>query len=100
MAEPGIGPYERLSAVFADYDPRSAEVARLVAEMIVLRIPGASVEHVGSKSVPGCASKGVVDLLVLYPPGQLEAIKDVLDTLGFQRESRARGHDKRCMRLE
>jgi putative acetyltransferase len=45
------------------------------------------VEHVGSTSVPGCAGKGIVDLMLLYPEGQLAAARQVLDALGFQRQS-------------
>jgi GrpB-like predicted nucleotidyltransferase (UPF0157 family) len=45
------------------------------------------VEHVGSTSVPGCAGKGVVDLMLVYPDGQLAAARDLLDALGFQRQT-------------
>jgi GrpB-like predicted nucleotidyltransferase (UPF0157 family) len=45
------------------------------------------VEHVGSTSVPGCAGKGIVDLMALYPEGQLEAVKETLAALGFQRQT-------------
>src|SRR5262249_23014880 len=41
----------------------------------------------GSTAVPGCAGKGVVDLMLVYPEGKLEAARDVLDALGFQRQS-------------
>jgi GrpB-like predicted nucleotidyltransferase (UPF0157 family) len=34
--------------------------------------------------VPGCAGKGVVDLMVVHPDGQLDAVKRVLAALGFQ----------------
>src|SRR5262249_16699944 len=37
--------------------------------------------------VPGCAGKGVVDLMQLYPDGQLAPARDVLDALGFQRQT-------------
>jgi GrpB-like predicted nucleotidyltransferase (UPF0157 family)/mannose-6-phosphate isomerase-like protein (cupin superfamily) len=45
------------------------------------------VEHVGSTSVPGCAGKGVVDLMLVYPDGQLGPTRDLLDALGFQRQT-------------
>jgi len=54
--------------------------------LIEPHLPGAWVEHVGSTSVPGCAGKGVVDLMLVYPDGQLEATRDLLDALGFQRQ--------------
>jgi GrpB-like predicted nucleotidyltransferase (UPF0157 family) len=41
---------------------------------------------VGSTSVPGCAGKGVIDLMVVYPPGHLDDTKAVLADLGFQRQ--------------
>lgn len=44
-------------------------------------------EHVGSSSVPGCGGKGYIDLLIIYPDGLLEAAKQVLAELGFQRQS-------------
>jgi GrpB-like predicted nucleotidyltransferase (UPF0157 family) len=79
-----IGPYEHRPAACHEHDPRSAEVASKVAALIELRLPGAVVEHIGSTSVPGCAGKGVVDLMLLYPVGQLAAARDLLDALGFQ----------------
>jgi GrpB-like predicted nucleotidyltransferase (UPF0157 family)/mannose-6-phosphate isomerase-like protein (cupin superfamily) len=85
--DPVIGAYEDRPAACHEYDPRSAEVAREVAVLIEPHLGGASVEHVGSTSVPGCAGKGIVDLMLLYPDGQLAAARDVLDALGFQRQT-------------
>jgi [ribosomal protein S5]-alanine N-acetyltransferase len=82
-----IGSYEHCSAKCRDYDPRSADVARQVAQLIVSEVPGCTVEHVGSTSVPGLAGKGVIDLMLLYPPGHLARARDALDRLGFQRQS-------------
>jgi len=58
--------------------------------MVNARLTAARMEHIGSTAVPGCAGKGVVDLLLAYPAGQLEASRDALDALGFQRQ---RGRD-------
>jgi GrpB-like predicted nucleotidyltransferase (UPF0157 family) len=44
------------------------------------------VEHIGSTAVPGCAGKGVVDMMLLYPTGCLAAARDAVDGLGFQRQ--------------
>src|SRR5262245_33121696 len=85
--EPVIGPYERRPAACRDHDPRCAEVARRVAALVEPHLPGAVLEHVGSTAVPGCAGKGIVDLMLVYPEGQLAAARDVLDALGFQRQS-------------
>jgi GrpB-like predicted nucleotidyltransferase (UPF0157 family) len=85
--DPVIGPYQSRPAACHDHDPRSVEVARKVAALIEPHLPGAAVEHVGSTSVPGCAGKGIVDLMLVYPDGQLAAARDLLDALGFQRQA-------------
>ena len=54
--------------------------------MVRGRIPGIAVEHVGSTAVPGCAGKGVVDLVIPYREGELPRVKRALDDLGFQRQ--------------
>jgi GrpB-like predicted nucleotidyltransferase (UPF0157 family)/mannose-6-phosphate isomerase-like protein (cupin superfamily) len=58
----------------------------LVGSLIESHQPGVVVEDVGSTSVPGCAGKGVVDLMVLYTPGTLAEARDTLNRLGFQRQ--------------
>lgn len=85
--KPIIGPYEERKAACRDYDPRTAEVAKQIAAIIQAHLSGVFVEHIGSTSVPGCAGKGIVDLMLLYPDGQLAAAKAVLDALGFQRQT-------------
>lgn len=55
--------------------------------MIRARVPGVAVEHVGSTAVPGCAGKGVVDLMIPYREGELSPVKGTLDDLGFRRQS-------------
>ncbi len=81
--------YDVLDEVFRPYDKRSPEVAARVATLIRERTPAALVEHVGSSAIPGCDGKGVIDLLLMYPPGSLAAARDALDGLGFQRQSGA-----------
>jgi GrpB-like predicted nucleotidyltransferase (UPF0157 family) len=85
--DPAIGPYEHRPAACHEHDPRSAAVARRIAGLIEPHLTGAVVEHVGSTSVPGCAGKGIVDLMLVYPDGQLVAARDLLDALGFQRQT-------------
>ncbi len=82
-----IGPYEQMPAARCEHDPRAMDVARKVGTLIESHLPGVVVEHVGSTSVPGCAGKGIVDLMVLYPTGTLPAVRDKLDDLGFQRQT-------------
>jgi GrpB-like predicted nucleotidyltransferase (UPF0157 family) len=81
-----IGPYEHLQAVCGPYDPRAPKVARRISEMIGERIRGIAVEHVGSTAVPGCAGKGVVDLMIPYRRGELSHVLSALEDLGFGRQ--------------
>lgn len=80
-----IGRYEVQPAAYRPYDPRFPRVAQLVATLIQANMPDAHVEHTGSTAVPGCGGKGNVDLLLLYPAGQLARARDTLDAMGFQR---------------
>jgi GrpB-like predicted nucleotidyltransferase (UPF0157 family)/mannose-6-phosphate isomerase-like protein (cupin superfamily) len=82
-----IGPYEQWPAACNDHDPRFFEVAERIGYLIESRLPGIVVEHVGSTAVPGCAGKGVIDLMVLYPQGRLTEVREGLDALGFQRQT-------------
>ncbi len=87
MPGPAIRPYFHQPPACLEYDPRGAEVARRIAAMIIARVPTVTVEHIGSTAVPGCAGKGVIDLMLLYPEGQLEVARETLDALGFQRQT-------------
>src|SRR5262249_1438669 len=82
-----IGPYEGRPAVCQDYDPRTAEVAEQVSAAVRSCRWGATGDTIRSTSVPGCPGKGSVDLMLLYPEGQLAAARQVLDALGFQRQT-------------
>jgi GrpB-like predicted nucleotidyltransferase (UPF0157 family) len=79
-----IGPYCDAPAECLEYDPHFPEVAARVATLVGGVLPQARVEHVGSTAVPGCAGKGVIDLLLTYAPGDLDAAKATLAGLGFQ----------------
>lgn len=81
-----IGLYTEAAAEYLPYNPESARVAAAVGKIIVAANASLQVEHIGSTAVPGCWGKGIVDLLVLYPPGALEASRQTLDQLGFQRQ--------------
>jgi len=82
-----IGLYKNSPTVCRSYDPRAPELAQQIGEMISAHLPTVTVEHIGSTAVEGCAGKGIVDLMILYPDGQLEAVKALLDALGFQRQT-------------
>jgi GrpB-like predicted nucleotidyltransferase (UPF0157 family) len=81
-----IQPYSESRTAYVEYDPRAVEAAARAAALIETAVPWAKIEHIGSTAVPGCAGKGIVDLMVLYPPGKLEAMREVIDALGFQRQ--------------
>lgn len=88
-----IGPYEREEVVYRPHDPRAADVARCVGEAVREHLPEVKVEHVGSTAIPGCAGKGVVDLMIPVLPEQLEPVKALLEALGFQRQVTPPGHE-------
>ena len=87
-----IGPYLRHPVECQEYDPRAPQVARYVMDLIRAQLPGVSVEHIGSSAVPGCAGRGVIDLMLLYAdrpshPSNKESVELILeglDRLGFQ----------------
>ncbi len=82
-----IGIYDPSVAIFLDYDPRSPEVAAMIAAAVQNRQPRAQVDHIGSTAIPGCRGKGIIDLAVTYAAGDLEITKAALDSLGFQRQT-------------
>lgn len=84
--EPPILPYSVAHAVYVEYNPAVVDVARRVGDLIKHAAPWAVVEHIGSTAIPGCAGKGIVDLMALYPLGRLGATRSVIDRLGFQRQ--------------
>lgn len=81
-----IGLYDPSDAVYHDYDPRSPDVAALIAAAVQARQPRLQVDHIGSTAIPGCRGKGIIDLAVTYGAGDLEIAKAALDSLGFQRQ--------------
>ncbi|KAF3886473.1 MULTISPECIES: GrpB family protein [Nostocales] len=81
-----IQEYKEQFPAFRDYDPKAAAIAQRLIDATTSRDSRLRVEHIGSSSVPGCAGKGYIDLLVIYPDGLLEAAKLVLSDLGFQRQ--------------
>jgi GrpB-like predicted nucleotidyltransferase (UPF0157 family) len=91
VKEAGMGvtiePYTDIPACYHAYDPDAPAVAQVLADAITAAGPGLAVEHIGSTAVPGCAGKGIIDLMVFYPPGQLPYAKRALDELGFQRQT-------------
>jgi GrpB-like predicted nucleotidyltransferase (UPF0157 family) len=99
--KPVIGAYEPRPAECREYDPRAAVVAGQIAALIASHLPQVQVEHVGSTAVPGCAGKGIIDLMIPCRDGeQLAMVRECLDKLGFQRqESRDPFPEDRPMRV-
>ncbi|HEX6492177.1 MAG TPA: GrpB family protein [Candidatus Dormibacteraeota bacterium] len=79
-----IEPYEHTPASCRAFDPHAGEVAERVAALLRSRLSELQVEHVGSTAIPGCAGKGIIDLMAIYPDGMLEQARDAVDSLGFQ----------------
>ncbi len=78
-----IGPYERMTAVVHEWDPRTLEVARRVDELVRERRPDLRVEHIGSTAVPGLPGKGIVDLSIQTSPEDIPQVVELLYGLGF-----------------
>ena len=86
MGEPPIRPYPHPSPhpALRPWNPRAPQAAAHVAALIVERLPDTTVEHVGSSSVPGCAGKGYLDLVIPYrDDDHLGHINNALFALGF-----------------
>ena len=95
-----ILPYSGSRTAYVEYDATAVNVAARVGALIAAAAPWTVVEHIGSTAIPGCAGKGIVDLMALYPAGRLEATREVIDRLGFQRQKT--GHifpEERPMRV-
>ena len=95
-----ILPYAILSPAYVEYDYAAPAAAQRVIALIEAASPWVKAEHIGSTAIPGCAGKGIVDLVALYPRGRLEETRQAIDRLGFQHQ-RA-GHefpDDRPMRV-
>jgi GrpB-like predicted nucleotidyltransferase (UPF0157 family) len=89
MEQPAISilPYDAPPPRCDAHDPGATVAAAALAGFLRDRLAGAAIEHIGSTAVTGCAGKGIIDLVVLYPDGQLAAIRDQIDALGFQRQT-------------
>jgi GrpB-like predicted nucleotidyltransferase (UPF0157 family) len=87
QVKPIIGPYASQPAVCRDYDPRTAVIARQIIALISSHLPHIHAEHIGSTSVPGCAGKGIIDLMVPVRDEEMDQVNELLDRLGFQRQT-------------
>jgi GrpB-like predicted nucleotidyltransferase (UPF0157 family) len=85
-SDPPIGRYPQRPVEVHEADPRAAEVAERLIELIAASWPGAAAEHVGSSAVPGLAGKGIIDLLLPADPADIPQVTQALLELGFQRQ--------------
>jgi GrpB-like predicted nucleotidyltransferase (UPF0157 family) len=83
---PAFTPASKPAAEFVPYDPLYAEVADRAIAIISTSCPTLQIEHVGSTAVPGCAGKGVIDLIAIYEGERLQAAVDGLLSVGLQRQ--------------
>src|SRR5271169_3909898 len=74
-----ILPYAGSRTGYVEYDPGTVGAAAQAVALIESAVPWVEVEHIGSTAVPGCAGKGIVDLMALYPPDKLEATRAAID---------------------
>jgi RimJ/RimL family protein N-acetyltransferase/GrpB-like predicted nucleotidyltransferase (UPF0157 family) len=95
-----IGLYRPWPLACRPYESGSHEAALALVMLLSEALPDATVEAIGSTAIPDCAGKGYLDVLVLYRPGALDAAKDRLAALGFQRQvSRLPFPEDRPMRV-
>ncbi|HEV2042154.1 MAG TPA: GrpB family protein [Casimicrobiaceae bacterium] len=78
--------YAILSPAYVEYDYAAPAAAQRVIALIEAASPWVKAEHIGSTAIPGCAGKGIVDLVALYPRGRLEETRRAIDHLGFQHQ--------------
>jgi GrpB-like predicted nucleotidyltransferase (UPF0157 family) len=81
--QPVIEPYGNPSLVCQAADPRAADIARQISAIIALHLPSVRAEHVGSTSVPSCGGRGIIDLLIACPEGDVKNVDLLLRQLGF-----------------
>src|SRR5262249_19917402 len=84
---PLILPYSVSQTAYVDYEAGVVGAANHLIGLIEQAGPWIRAEHIGSTAVPGCAGKGIVDLMALYPARRLAATRDALDSLGFQHQN-------------
>lgn len=78
--------YVARPAEYLPYDDQAPVVAARLIEAIKHCRSVLGVHHIGSTAVPGCAGKGIIDLLVTYPDGSLWLGRSTLDQMGFQHQ--------------
>ena len=62
-----------VSILVAPYDPAWPTMFERIAGDLAAAVPDASIEHVGSTSVPGLAAKPILDIDVVVPAERVDA---------------------------
>jgi GrpB-like predicted nucleotidyltransferase (UPF0157 family) len=89
MDQPPIRPYPHPGSKvkLRPWNPDVPAAAAHVIALIAARLPGTTIEHVGSTAVPGCDGKGSLDLAIPYRDAEhLAQINEALFALGFGRQ--------------
>jgi GrpB-like predicted nucleotidyltransferase (UPF0157 family) len=73
-------------AHYVEYDPLYPVIAEEIGRKIRSQRHGLQIEHVGSTAVVGCGGKGIIDLLAIYPEGELDSTREYLLSLGLVRQ--------------
>ncbi len=85
-----ILPYKGGPATVEEWDPGTVEVASRIAALVAESRPDLVVEHIGSSAVPGLPGKNVVDLGIEADQSDVAAVAQLLEDLGFQRQTGSR----------
>jgi GrpB-like predicted nucleotidyltransferase (UPF0157 family) len=79
-------PATKPSAHYVDYDPLYPVIAQAIERKVRSQRPQLCVEHIGSTAVVGCGGKGIIDLMAIYPEGELDSTTGYLLSLGLVRQ--------------
>ncbi len=75
--------YDNPADAFRQYDPRFPEIAAALIGRMRETLPDDVIEHVGSTAIPGCAGKGVVDVMLVYGARDFERVLSAVEAMGF-----------------
>jgi GrpB-like predicted nucleotidyltransferase (UPF0157 family) len=65
----------------------AAGAAAALVEYLRTELDNLTVEHIGSTAVPGCAGKGILDVMIAPPDSRFVDVRERIDRLGFQRQT-------------
>lgn len=82
-----VYPYWAEPASFREWDKDAPDAAAYLIGSLIKQLPRLQGEHIGSTAIEGCGGKGVIDIMLLYWAGDLEAVRAMLDQRGFQKQT-------------